>query len=159
MSHVPYTPPPPGPPQRKGMSPVVIVLLTLGTVLVLAVAGGLVYAGTRPKPVTITGSVTINSNIDGGTTCRGTDGFEDIREGASVVVRDSAGKVIATDQLTAGSGQDLATSQIALSCRLDFTVRDVPRRKFYTIEVSHRGSVTFTAAQVDSGDVQLSLGS
>jgi hypothetical protein len=159
MTQPPYAPPPYGPPGRKGLPPVAIVLLTLGAVLVLAVAAALVYAVTRPQPIAVTGSVTIKSNIDGGKTCQGTGGFEDIRAGTSVVIHDSAGKIVATGQLDEGAGSDLATSQIALTCRFPFSVQDVPRQKFYGVEVSHRGIVRFSAEQVADGPVALSLGS
>lgn len=159
MNQPPYAPPPYGPPRRKGLPPVAIVALTLGAVLVLGVTAALIYAGTRPQPITVAGSVTIKSNIDGGKTCQGTGGFDDIRAGTSVVIHDSAGKTVATGQLDEGVGSDLATSQIALTCRFPFTVQDVPHQKFYGVEVSHRGIVQFTAAQVGDGPIALSLGS
>lgn len=160
MSHVPYTPPPPGPPQRKGMSPVVVVLLTLGTVVVLAMAGALAYSLARPKPVTITGSVTLTDGVDGGGTCQGSGGYADIRGGTSVVVHDSTGKVVATGQLEEGIGGPgiLTDSDIAFECKFPFTLEDVPRQKFYGVEVSHRGTVQFSAQQVSKGPVALSLG-
>jgi hypothetical protein len=140
------------------MPPAVIVLLTLGAVLVLIVAGALVYVAARPQPISVTGSVTITSSIDGGKTCQGVDGYDDIHGGASVVIHDSAGKVVATGALDDGVGTELATADIAVTCRFDFTVRDVPRQKFYGVEVSHRGTVTFNAKQVSAGPVALSLG-
>ena len=147
----------PPPRQRRRLPAFVIVLLTLGVVIIAALGGYLIYRGTRPAPVTIDGSVTLSSGIDGGSTCQGKDGFDDIREGTTVVVHDSAGKVIATGELSAGVGEEMV-ADMALSCRFAFSVRDVPRQKFYGIEVSHRGTVTFTAAQVENGDVALSLG-
>jgi hypothetical protein len=147
------------PPRRRRLPAFVIVLLTLAVVAAAAGGGYLVYRGTRPAPVTIDGSVTLTSGVDGGNDCQGSEGYDDIREGTSVVVHDSAGKVIATGELSAGVGEDVITSQIATSCRFAFRVPDVPREKFYGIEVSHRGTVTFTATQVDDGQVALSLGS
>ncbi len=39
-----------------------------------------------------------------------------------------------------------------------FTVDDVPASDFYTVEVGHRGEVTFIDAAVRDGEIQLSLG-
>jgi hypothetical protein len=165
----PYRPPTYGPPyappprqRRSGPHPLVIVLLALGAVIVIGVVGfvGLVaYEATQLSPVTIKGTMTIKDDIDGGTACQGDGGYSDIRGGTEVVIHDAAGKVIATGQLADGVGSDFATDEIALTCTFHFTVRDVPEQDFYGIEVSHRGTVQFSAAQIERGDVELSLGS
>jgi hypothetical protein len=105
----------------------VIVLLTVGAVVVAAVAGVVLYQAVRPKPVTIVGTLTITSNIDGGKVCQGTKGYSDIHDGAEVVIHDSTGKVIATGELDEGVGSGVI-ADFARMCTFHFTVRDVPRR-------------------------------
>ena len=89
-----------------------------------------------------------------GQPCTGTGGYDDIAEGASVVVRDEANKVLATGTLKAGKIVALET------CRFDFTVDNLPDAKFYQVEVSHRGAVTYSKSDLDSKGwkVALSLG-
>lgn len=157
--HQPAPPPfVPPPPRRRRLHPMVI----LGPFLAVAVlaAAAVAYSATRPpRTVTIRGAVTITSNIAGGESCQGERGYGDMRAGAAVVVHDPGGKVVAAGELGEGVGSNLATSQIALSCRFPFVVKGAPEERFYGIEVSHRGVVTFTAAQVRAGEVELSLGS
>lgn len=138
--------------RKRGLPPAIIVALTLGAVLVLGAAGLLIYTVTRPQAITVTGSLTITPYMS--SECVGAEGYDDIRLGTSVVIHDSAGKVVATGQLDNGK-----YSEPTASCRFPFTVRNVPQQKFYGFEVSHRGTVTFTAKQVKDGPVALSLGS
>jgi hypothetical protein len=121
--------------------------------LALMGCGGDGDTGQRASPTTttlethsISGSVTIRADpldteTDGvvilGDTCSGTSGYDDLEEGAQVVVTDEANKVIGNSSLQEGnpSGDD---------CIFRFVVPLVPRAKFYGIEVSHRGKVTYS---------------
>ncbi|MDN3355052.1 hypothetical protein QWU11_20875 [Actinomadura sp. DC4] len=125
--------------------------------VILAGAGAAFYWAGRPSPVTVSGTMTIVGDVAGGRACTGDGGFEDLQDGTSVVVHDAAGKVIGTGRLGEGAGEQLV-ADTALRCRFAFRVPDVPRQRFYGIEVSHRGIVQFTAAEVDREDVELSLG-
>lgn len=146
--HVPWL-------RRHGFTAPLIVVIVAGLVIIAALATYIAYEVTRPELVTVAGTVTITDNIDGDSICQGKDGFDDIREGTIVVIHDPANKVIATGSLRRGKGE----SDFPTTCQFAFTVPDVPRQKFYGIEVSHRGVVTFTAAQVADGKVALSMGS
>lgn len=156
----PYAPQPWTPPstpahrRRRNPAPFIIVAVVI---LALLIAGA-VYAFNASSTITIKGSLTIQNNIDGGKTCQGGKGFDDIRGGTSVVVHDAGGRTIATGQLDDGVGSNFATSEMAMTCRFSFTVTGVPKQRFYGIEVSHRGTVTFTAKQVAAGKIMLSLG-
>ncbi|MFB9831814.1 hypothetical protein [Actinoallomurus acaciae] len=123
----------------------------------MMVTGGLAYVVTRPKPVTISGAFTIIDGVSGGKECQGDDGYDDIHAGTDVVVHDASGKTIATGRLEDGVGEQMV-ADVALRCRFDFTVHDVPPQKFHGIEVSHRGIVTFTSAQVAKEPIELTLG-
>jgi hypothetical protein len=122
-------------------------------VIVLAVSGG-------NSKQTITGDMAIfkgtdfeNPNFTSfGGTCDGTGGYNDLSSGASVTVTDPAGKVIATGSL--GEGHPLK----GLACQFKFTITDVPKEKIYGIQISHRGILNYTQAQVDDHQVHATIG-
>lgn len=78
----------------------------------------------------------------GGSTCVGKGGFDDIRPGAQVRVTDGSGQVLAVGQLD-GPGV------VAEGCVFSFSVQ-VPPADFYTVEVSHRGGLTYSRAEMES---------
>lgn len=95
---------------------------------------------------------------DGSTPCTGRQGYDDITEGTPVVVTDQGGTAIATGELGTGSAAvDSATGR-ATQCVFGFEVSSVPDRPFYGITVSHRGTQTYSASQVRTGGVSLTLG-
>ena len=52
-----------------------------------------------------------------------------------------------------------SSSFLDSECILDFEVTDVPvGHDFYSVEVSHRGKVTFPAEKIRGGPVALTLG-
>jgi hypothetical protein len=100
--------------------------------------------------VTLTSSRGVEAYSD---TCRGTNGYDDIQEGAGVVVYNADGKKIGLGRLDAGEPGAYANVQ----CSFDFTVSDVPESgSIYSVEVASRGEVSFDRDQAD--DVELSLG-
>jgi hypothetical protein len=79
-------------------------------------------------------------------------GYDDIHEGTSVTVRDESGKTVAIGRLQRG---DCSGG----GCVYPFVVEDVPvGSKFYEVEVSHRGGVTFSRQDLDESGAELSLG-
>lgn len=135
----------------------VLVPVVLAAVAALLCLGALYWVNGQAS-VTVSGTTTITENITGGTSCMGVQGFEDIREGASVVVRDTSGEIIGVGELAGGVGDRLIAGN-AERCRFAFHVAGVPRQRSYDVQVSYRTARTFTAAQVDGGRVQFSLGS
>lgn len=102
--------------------------------------------------------LTTNSvNIDVPTNCRGTGGYGDIASGTSVTVRDQAGTIIATGQLYSGTYN---SKPLAKACTFAFLVPAIPDAPFYTVEVSHRGPLTYSRADLESREwkVDLTLG-
>lgn len=90
---------------------------------------------------------------DGSGGCEGTDGFDDIREGAGVTVYDASNDVVATGSLGDSEGGS------GTFCTFQIAVDDVPKNsKFYKVEVSHRGTVQLTAEEAESGQLSTSLG-
>lgn len=83
--------------------------------------------------------------------CVGTGGYDDIRGGAQVVVRGPSGDKIALGHLDAGEPRS------SVECVFPFTVEDIPIiNGIYSVEVSHRGEVSFT--QDDAQSLDLTLG-
>jgi hypothetical protein len=88
-----------------------------------------------------------------GSTCRGSDGYSDIADGASVTVYDAAGKVDAVGAITKPYSLGVQ------GCSFSIVVPDVPDgEKFYQVEVTHRGKITVPADEARTGMVSLSLG-
>lgn len=86
-----------------------------------------------------------------GTVCAGSGGYDDITEGVQVVVRNSKGEKIALGELARG----LVSTEG--QCTFRFNIEDVPASSgLYSIEVSHRGEITFKES--DSDRLELTLG-
>lgn len=95
-----------------------------------------------------------------GTSCYGAGGYEDLRQGAAVIVKDDKGATVATGRL--GEGTNLipagATARDASEgCRFQFEVPDVPKRDFYEVSVTHRGGVTKSYEELTADDWQVQL--
>lgn len=99
-----------------------------------------------------------NHGADGNTPCAGYQGYADIAAGTPVVITDQGGAVIATGQLGTGSATVDTTTGRATQCTFTFAVTAVPNRPFYGVTVSHRGTVTYSAAQARGGQAALTLG-
>jgi hypothetical protein len=95
---------------------------------------------TTTAPLNLSGTMTLTDSEgvadDGAGGCEGTGGYDDLQAGASVVVSDDANKVIGTSNL--GDGSYSGTD-----CVFRFVVSNLPQAKFYKVEVSHRGQVTY----------------
>ncbi len=103
---------------------------------------------------TLTGSIALydaNNPFFPGPNCGGTDGYSDLAPGGQVTVRDQNATIIAVGVIT-----DSVTTTM-YSCSLNFVVKDVPEAKFYTIEVTHRGPLSYTYAELVASDWTLSL--
>ena len=121
--------------------------------LMMAAAGcgsGHSLAGT----IKVIESLPLKQANDIGGDCTGVGGYDDLHAGTAVVVKDETGKVLATGSLAGGKIISLET------CQWTFDVANVPDAQFYQVEVSHRGNVTFSRADLDNTGwkVALSLG-
>lgn len=126
--------------------------------LTLALVGVGVYVAVthfrRPHAISINGDMTLYDNAASPASgCQGTGGYQDIGQGTAVTVSDESGTLLAKSVLLTGfDGGDGY-------CTWFFTVSDVPGgKKFYKVEVSHRGAISFTEAEAKS-HVSLQLGS
>lgn len=162
-----YLPPAPAPSRPRWLIPV----LAAGALLILALAGVAAWAllrdpagkptpaaPTKPATLIINGNLRLTDssgvqNLDD-TACQGMGGYNDIKQGSSVSVTDSAGKVVGIANLGVGK---LIGSGMTRECEFSFSVFDVPAGLgFYGVEVSHRGSVQYKES--DLGSVQVTLG-
>jgi hypothetical protein len=79
------------------------------------------------------------------------------------MIRNASGKVLAVSQLsvgmTGGPGENVTLAEGApTQCTFRFSAPKVPADAFYSVEISHRGGVTFSREQVTAGQVALSIG-
>jgi hypothetical protein len=72
-------------------------------------------------------------------------GYDDISAGTQVTVTDEGGTLIGTGQLTGG--------KLSMSgCRFTYRITTVPEARFYKIEVSHRGGLTYSFDEMTNQD-------
>ena len=138
-------------------------LVVAAGVIALGVAGGgaiiAVVHSAGQTTRTIRGALDLAQDTSGfgenfsgsgeGSPCNGSGGYSDIGQGTAVTVHDATGKVVAEGSLDAGK-------ILSGDCVFTFSVAHVPDSKFYGIEVSHRGTVTF--ARSEAGFAGLTLG-
>lgn len=80
-------------------------------------------------------------------TCQPDDGYDDIMAGAQVTVSSPSGDVIAVGRL--GKGR---RAPQGYACRFRFTVDGIPDGlPLYSVEVSHRGALTYDEAEMKAG--------
>lgn len=146
-------------------------LVAVAVSLAVGVGGGFLIGHTTashgkavpPKPaatrvaaagIHVAGTMTLTDATgyenDGGGTCSGTSGYDDIASGAEVVISTDAGHTLAITQLQDGQVTDSG-------CEFAFAA-DVPGTyAFYGVTVSHRGTVKFSKSELGIGP-RLSLG-
>jgi len=136
-----------------------IVLGIVIFIAIVAAAGALalISSGAIAPHHDITGTLDLvnsasapNTIQQTGSGCQGDGGYDDIRTGAQVTLRDGAGVVLATSQLGSGSGSNL-------SCVFMFTISNVPEVPFYSVEISHRGGVTASLTDMRAAGWTFSL--
>lgn len=160
-----YAPQPPQafyqrPPRRPWVIPMVVGL----AVLLLAVGGTVTWILLRPGASVGTFEVKGELTLDGGDRgiqpadmgCAGASGYSDIAEGTAVTVSDATGTTVALGRLDHGRNDGSLGRQ---QCSFTFVVAGVPAGKgFYGVEVSHRGRVQYTEAELTSRPLKLTLG-
>jgi hypothetical protein len=115
-------------------------------------------------PIQVDGSFKLNDSdpstyipsiMGSDSSCEGAGGYSDISSGAEVVVKNSSGTVLTTTQLGDGTGYP----PVQCTFKFSFTVMDGDEGG-YSVTVSHRGELHYTAAQLKIPDeVAITLGS
>jgi hypothetical protein len=146
------TPDQPAPAPAPGRPEWLTALIIVGAVLLVMAIGGGAWWWTTQRTIAVDGDITVTSRSDvtsTGTGCFTGGGYADIAPGAQVVIKDAAGKVLATTTLGPGTGAGI--------CTFPFHA-DVPRGSdFYGVGLGRRGVVQFTADQLAAG-VHLTIG-
>ena len=136
----------------------------MGALVVALVAAG---CGSRePETANVVGSIEVQGRAQveiprQSGPCYVKDGYDDVREGVSVVIRDGKGEVVALTPLwapvvTFTSGVE---SPYDYKCRFNFIAEGVPKgHDFYSVEVGHRGQVNFDEAGLFGRGPHLTLG-
>ena len=121
----------------------------------LLVLASLVACSSSPDTHTLKGTMTLvgYSNIytrsdtrEAGDECTGHEGYDDIAAGVQVKVSDGS-KTLGVGEL--GLGTLRVDSDSSETCVFPIRVDDVSDSKFYTVEVSHRGGISYSAAKLD----------
>lgn len=108
-----------------------------------------------PKTVRVAGTMSLpgggyvgNGFKDGGR-CYGNQGYDDIDAGAQVTISDDSGRTLAITQLRGGRVSEL-------ECVFKFRATVPAGKRFYGIEVTHRGVIKEPESKL--GHVALTLG-
>jgi len=120
--------------------------VSLGSTVVLVVAFSPHY--------TVSGTfVLLDRGVGPDTACRGDGGYDDIRAGTQVRVKDGSGTVLATGDLVGGT-------RSGARCTFTLEILDVPKVDFYSVEVGRRGELSYSFEEMEENDwtVAFSLG-
>lgn len=117
----------------------------------------------------VKGSISVKGrpalSLQVGEPCIGESGYDDIRPGITVTVKDETGKILATSLLGMGGiASPPTTSRYDYSpsapCQFPFTLHAVPDAMFYAFEVGGRAQVVFNRQDLEAKgwNVDLTLG-
>lgn len=140
-------------------------MMRLAVILAVVLVGCDPAAEPTPEPTpetaTISGTFTLHHERGwvAGSSCRGSDGYDDIMAGMQVTLRDEEGTVLATDTFGVGSAPD-SEDRLSPECVFEFAFTDVPDVSFYTITTGRRGEVTYSRSDLEAMNwtVALSIG-
>jgi len=120
-------------------------LAGLGAALVVIVVAAVLLTSGGGGSHTVNGTFSLLDNDTASSDCHGQGGFGDIDQGTTVTVKNESGTILGSGALSAGKADSLG-----FTCTYKFAINGVGDAKFYAIEVSHRGSVSYSASKMDS---------
>ncbi len=109
--------------------------------IALLIVGLLAIPAQAASTHVLTGTITLEDTFRDTRDCTGSEGYDDIQRGAQVTVRDAKNKLIASGQLGPGSPDKFGFCAFAFKFK-------IPEATFYTIEVAHRGGLTYSAKKL-----------
>jgi hypothetical protein len=139
------------PQKQKPTTQQVWILVGIGVIIAVVT---LAFTLHRTPKHDVSGTFTLYDSTSTYSSCLGQGGYADIGPGTDVSIRDQNNDLIGKSSLGAGAPSEGA-------CEYSFTVAAVPANmKFYSIEVSHRGALTYSLADMKSMDwtVDMTLG-
>lgn len=153
--------PAPQPPTKSRRTLIIVSIAALIAITVATMA--IVNRSSTAAPIHVHGSMKLVDSSDtdyrsifqNGSVCSGEHGYSDITAGAEVEITDDQGKTLALTELNAGTSPDGITGD---SCVFTFDASIPANAQFYGVQVTHRGVVKMTKAEMILGPV-LSLGS
>lgn len=93
-----------------------------------------------------------NFKVTSGDHCRGIDGYDDLRKGASVTLYDRTGRAVV------GTGFVDRTAGISNECVLRATVRDLEPAKFYLVQFANRNKIPMSVGDLKSARSVVTIG-
>ena len=110
---------------------------------------------------TISGSLELINlyGISGeGNNCFGRSGYQDIRGGTQIIVKDGSGKVLAIGKIS--NGRSPAGQYFQHICRFTFKISNISRTNFYSIKIGRRGEILYSYQDLvkQNWNVNLTLG-
>lgn len=134
-----------------------------------SVSGSFTVTGTWDSIAVMSPDGTVTSLADStyvtqmGEWCQGTGGYDDIQEGAQVVIKNAEGKTLAFGSLEPGEISGMPPDDLAedgWSCTLPFTVSGLPTVDTYAVTLGSRGEILYSHEDMVANDwtVELSLG-
>ena len=122
----------------------------LAVIAALILVAGVVLLAThgRTGDFTVHGSMSLvgtDNFASFGDNCAGSAGYDDLRDGAEVVISENGGKTVAVGTLEGSHSADG-------ECLFRFDISGVPSGKgFYGILITHRGVVQFSEREMRDG--------
>jgi hypothetical protein len=158
-------------PQRRRLVRPIIAVAAAAVGLGVAGAAAVALKGSSTPHHTLTGTILLLGQhrslvMNDGDPCVGSGGYDDMREGTDVVVKDQSGKIIATSALETGKATNVdsagysgsySSGTASFNCEFNFTVKDLPDEAFYGVEVSHRGMITHSRQDLEKDGWRLPL--
>lgn len=134
-------------------------MLKLRRVSALSLLVFLLASCAKPPVYSIKGSFQlVDENIGGEVTsnnCYGTGGFNDIRGGMPVTIRDEKSLIIAMGATSEGTHSAGKNSDV--QCVFEFKIERVPKTNFYTIEIGRRGQLNYSFEDMSTRNWEVSL--
>lgn len=132
------------------------MLAALAAAVLLAGCGHVQVPGHAATHDFVAGSITVRDYIkgdNGGACVLMSSGYDDIHQGTQVTMSNASGKVVAVTELE-------EPSLDSHYCVFAFVFHDVPDMDFYQLEVSHRGELVKSRAELDADGwaVHMTLG-
>lgn len=94
-------------------------------------------------------TLTVDEQLTKGAECEGPPPYDDLRGGAPVLVKNSAGEEIGRGALEPGRAPEETFGPSTPICEFEFEIDGLPDAASYTIAINHVDDQTLTAAELE----------